>query len=194
MFCCWLKSMYLFWHSCSSFVRTPQPGEFCVRQSLGRAPTVAYLKLSMQNMNRTFTFGTLKALHNCISTVQEENTCLITLPVNKYNLFCDFCFFFLPSQCWMSVLTHHLCISQPCLFLFKSICYSLFCQAKQRRNSWYWRISVCLAVFFLFRCWTLGDWGYSNLKHFNYTSLAFGLLSFLLDNAGTNYFRGQKGN
>lgn len=105
MFCCWLKSMYLFWHSCSSFVRTPQPGEFCVRQSLGRAPTVAYLKLSMQNMNRTFTFGTLKALHNFISTVQEENACLITLPVNKYNLFCDFCFFF-SAKSVLDVCTH----------------------------------------------------------------------------------------
>lgn len=100
--------------------------------------------------------------------------------------------FFLPSQCCVSVLTHHLCISQPCLFLFTSICYSLFCKAKQRRNSWYWRISVCLAVFFLFRCWTLGNWGYSNLKRFNYTSLAFGLLSFLLGNAGTNYFSRPK--
>lgn len=61
----------------------------------------------MRNMNRTFTFGTLKALHNFISTVQEENACLITLPVNKYNLFCDFCFFFCQVSvgCLYSLIT-----------------------------------------------------------------------------------------
>lgn len=60
----------------------------------------------MQNMNRTFTFGALKALHNFISTVQEEHVCLITLPVNKYNLFCDFCFTFFSAKSVLYVSTH----------------------------------------------------------------------------------------
>lgn len=87
----------------------------------------------MQNVSRTFTFGTLNALGSFISKVQEEHACLQASTVNTYSLFCAFCStFFLLSQFCMSGLTHHLCVLQRCLFLFKSICYSLFCKAKQR--------------------------------------------------------------
>lgn len=133
----------------------------------------------MQNVSRTFTFGTMNALGGSFK-VQEELACLQASAVNT--LFLWLLLYFFPANSVSYDWTH----STPRHFAALSLSLRInlprpLLQGETKAHSWYWRISVCLAVFLLFRCWTLSYWGYSNLKRFNYTSLFFGPLSFLLN-------------
>lgn len=97
------------------------------------------------------------------------------------------------SMCCASVLTHHLGAACSEIFLLRIGLLWTLLRGETKAHSWYWRTSVCFAVFLLSRCWSLWNWRQPNLKHFNYTSLPFGLLSFLPNNAGPISFAVERG-